>query len=87
MARDEIILGWVRLMPTEHDLKQAAIDCLFGMIKGKRKLSRVKGDLCIEMLAEMREAREARKGPEWMQQWLLDNAAEDLREKRNRGKD
>jgi len=72
---------------TDHDLRQAALDCLFGMLKGRRKLSKVKGELAIEILSEMREATEARKPPEWVQQLLIETALENERDRRNKWRD
>ena len=74
-------------MASEGELRQEAIDLLHGMLKGKRKLSRVKGELAIEILSEMREAKEDKKPPEWVQQLYIETLLEIEREKRNRGKD
>lgn len=74
-------------MATEFDLRQAAIDLLHGMLRGKRELSKAHGELAIDVLAEMREAREERKPPEWVQQLMIETALENERERRERGKE
>ena len=71
-------------MPTDSDLRQAAIDELHRIMKSRKTSTRQKAELGIEILAEMREATEARKPPEWMQQWLLDNALDEWRYRHGR---
>lgn len=71
---------------TDSDLRQAAIDELHRIMKSRKTSTRQKCELGIEILSEMREATEARKPPEWVQQMLLEQALEDARE-RKRGRD
>ena len=72
---------------TESELKQAAIDTLHTALTQNRKVSRVKRELALEILQEIRESIRYRQTPEWMQQWLVENAAEDERERRNKWRD
>lgn len=72
---------------TDSDLRQAVIDELHRIMKSRKTSVRQKAELGIEILAEMREATEARKPPEWVQQLLIETALEIERERRNKGRD
>lgn len=74
-------------MPTDSDLRQTAIDELHRIMKSRKTSTRQKAELGIEILAEMREAIEARKPPEWVLQLMAETALELERERRNRGRD
>lgn len=74
-------------MATEWELKQAAIDALHRMMKPKGKLSRVRGELALGVLEEMREAKEDKRPPEWVQEMVAQEALEAERERKNKGRD
>lgn len=74
-------------MPTEHDLKQAAIDALHRMMQPKAKALKVQGELALGILEEMRDAKDARKPPEWVQELYIQTALEIERERRNKWRD
>ena len=74
-------------MATDWQLRQAAIDALHRMMHPRGKVSRVRGDLALGILEEMREAREDAKPPEWVQQLAVETALELERERRNKGRD
>lgn len=72
---------------TEYQLKQAAIDALHRMMQPRARATRVKGELALGILEEMREARVDRQPPEWVQEMIAQEALENERERRNKGKD
>ena len=74
------------MTPSEFDLKQAAIAYLHGMLRGEHKLSRIKGELALACLTEMREAKEDRQSPEWVQQLYIETPLENERERHNKGR-
>lgn len=71
-------------MASEAELKQEAINLLYGMIRGRRKFSRSKGDLAVDILQELREAREDRHPPDWVQQMIAEEALEQERERKRK---
>lgn len=71
-------------MATESELKQEAINLLHGMLRGRRKWNRSKGDLAVDVLQELREAREDRHPPDWVQQMLAEEALEQERERKRK---
>ena len=73
-------------MPTDSDLRQAAIDELHRIMKSRKTSTRQKAELGIEILSELRETAESRKPPEWVQQLLVETALELERERRNKWK-
>lgn len=74
-------------MTTEHQLKQAALDELHRILRSRKVSIRQKAELGIEILAELREAREERQPPEWVQQLMVETALDLERERRNKGRD
>jgi len=73
-------------MATEWQLRQAAIDALYGMLRSSRpkKFSGAKADVALNVLQEMREAKEDCEPAEWVQQLAAETAVELALEKRNR---
>lgn len=73
-------------MATEWDLKQAAIDALHAMLRGRnpKKFSNAKAEIALGVLEEMREAQMDRKPPEWVQQMLAEEALEQERERKRK---
>ena len=68
---------------TDSDLRQAALEELHRILRSRKTSTRQKAELGIEILAELREATEARKPPEWVQQLLVETALENERERRS----
>lgn len=73
-------------MPSEWDLKQAAIDALHAMLRTRnpRKFSNAKAEIALGVLEEMREAKMDRQPPEWVQQMIAEEALEQEREKKRK---
>lgn len=72
---------------TDHELRQVALAELGRIMKSRKTSTRQKAELGIEILGELREATEARKPPEWVQQLLAETAIELERERRNKWRD
>lgn len=71
-------------MATEAELKQEAINLLYGMLRGRRKFNRPRAETAIDILTELREAKEDRKPADWVQQMLIEEALEQEREKKRK---
>ena len=73
-------------MPSESELKQTAIDTLHRELKRSRP-AKVRCEIALAVLSEMREAKEDSAPPEWVQQLMVETALENERERRNKWRD
>lgn len=82
-------VGDITKMPTEWQLRQVAIETLHGMLRGNkpRKFSSARAEIALAVLQEMREAKEDRMPPEWVQQLAAETALENARDRKDRNRD